>query len=75
MAKIISSNEARSLVINSEKRKEELIRVMNNIITENAGSGLQTCNLPHWLSQEEKDWLSDTLVVAGYRLQNGQVMW
>jgi hypothetical protein len=77
MKKLISADEAKKLVCGSKERQDELIRIMNNLIIEQAQQGNRWAHLPTSANEVEREWLKDELRAAGFEIKqtNPVVNW
>lgn len=73
---IVEINEVRKIVAQSDERKKNIALAMNNEILSKAQEGQLQCWFPPGLTDPEKEWLKDTLIIHGYTVtSNGFVQW
>ena len=71
MEKLITSKEAKNLVLKSEQRKDELIKLVNASIIERAESGDEWAHMPTIASETEIEWLEEELILNGFKVIDG----
>lgn len=64
---IISAAKARDLLKITKKRKEDLIKQLNDLIKEQSAQGLRYAHILSAGTEYELDWLCDSCVLVGYK--------
>ncbi len=71
---LIAIKEVRKILAGSENRKHEITNELSELMKSAAAKGLTSCSLPAGLSDAEKEWLKEELVLEGYSMVNGMSM-
>ncbi len=68
MKELIKASEAKKLFSDSEERKDELIKLFNDKITEAAQLGKRNTSFPQGVSKAEAEYMADSLTINGFKV-------
>lgn len=69
MERLITCEEAQKYVSNSQERKDALIKKISNSIMYQAKEGKRWDHLPSDINDDERKWLIEELILAGYTIR------
>lgn len=73
--KLVEITEARKAVAHSKQRRERLIGLVNVNIMRESEKGMNWCSFPEGITTEEQEFLRETCIEAGYKVESVFIKW